>query len=190
MPAHHDRGDEPEILRIQGEQVFRVPSLEVPAIEPIDAARILGHSATELFLARAGELGAEVSLDAKNPPLIAAICRHLDGIPLAIEFAAARAATLGVEQVAIGLRDRFSTLTSGRRTALPRHRTLRATLDWSYQLLSEAGRALLCRVAIFAGPFSLDAARAVAVEDMGEAESSTASPIWSASRCWSKSSTR
>ena len=94
--------------------------------------------------------------------MIATICRQLDGIPLAIEFAAARAATLGVEQVASGLRDRFDLLTSGRRTALPRHRTLRATLDWSYQLLSEAERDLLRRLAIFAGPFSLDAARAVA----------------------------
>jgi predicted ATPase/DNA-binding winged helix-turn-helix (wHTH) protein len=159
-----------EVLRIQGEQVFRVPPLEVPATEQIDAAGIRGHSATELFLARAGELGSDISSDTKNPPLIAAICRHLDGIPLAIEFAAARAATLGVEQVANGLRDRFSMLTSGRRTALPRHRTLRATLDWSYQLLSEAGRELLCRVAIFAGPFSLDSARAVAAEDMSEAE--------------------
>ena len=102
--------------------------------------------------------------------MIAAICRHLDGIPLAIEFAAARAATLGVEQVASGLRDRFELLTSGRRTALPRHRTLRATLDWSYQLLSEAERGLLRCLAIFAGPFSLDAARAVAAEGTSTAE--------------------
>ncbi len=102
--------------------------------------------------------------------MIAAICRHLDGIPLAIEFAAARAATLGVEQVATGLRDRFALLTSGRRTALPRHRTLRATLDWSYQLLTVPERELLQRLAIFAGPFALDAACAVADEGMTAAD--------------------
>jgi predicted ATPase/DNA-binding winged helix-turn-helix (wHTH) protein len=159
-----------EILRIQGEHVWRVPPLEVPAIGQIDAAGILSHGAVELFLMRARELGADFASDPRSPPMIATICRHLDGIPLAIEFAAARAATLGVEQVAIGLQDRFALLTSGRRTALPRHRTLRATLDWSYRLLSAAERDLLRRLAIFAGSFSLDAARAVAAEGTSEVE--------------------
>jgi len=159
-----------EVLRIQGEHVYRVPPLEVPAIEHIGPAEILGHSAAELFLARAGELGADFASNTEYPRMIASICRHLDGIPLAIEFAAARAATLGIEPVASGLRDRFELLTSGRRTALPRHRTLRATLDWSYQLLSEAERELLRRLAIFAGPFSLDAALAVATEGTSDAE--------------------
>ncbi len=159
-----------EILRVQGEHVWRVPPLDVPTADQTDATRILDHSAVALFIAKVREFGADIASNAATPQVIAAICRHLDGIPLAIEFAAARAATLGVAQVASGLRDRFAMLTNGRRNALPRHRTLRATLDWSYQLLSEAERDLLCRLAIFAGPFSLEAARAVAVEGANHAE--------------------
>jgi predicted ATPase/DNA-binding winged helix-turn-helix (wHTH) protein len=151
-----------EVLRIEGEYAYRVPSLEVPATERVDADEILGHSAPELFVARAQELGSDFSSDAKSLLTIAAICRHLDGIPLAIEFAAARAATLGIEPVAAALRDRFALLTSGRRTALPRHRTLRATLDWSYDLLADPERLLLQRLAVFSGGLSLAAARAVA----------------------------
>lgn len=153
-----------EVLRIQGECVYRVSPLEVPMIEHTQSADIFGQSAAELFLIRAREFGADFSADSGHPSMIAAICRRLDGIPLAIEFAAARAATLGIEEVASGLQDRFALLTNGRRTALPRHRTLRATLDWSYWLLSEAERELLRRLAIFAGPFSLEAACAVAAE--------------------------
>jgi predicted ATPase/DNA-binding winged helix-turn-helix (wHTH) protein len=160
-----------EILRVQGEHVWPVPPLEVPAAEWTEPAEIPGHTAAEeLFLARAGALGADFTSDTRYPAMIAAICRHLDGIPLAIEFAAARASTLGIEQVASGLHDRFALLTNGRRTALPRHQTLRAALDWSYQLLSEGERELLRRIAIFAGPFSLDAARAVAAEGTTDAE--------------------
>ena len=150
-----------EVFRIEGEYAYRVPPLDVPATEQMEADQILGHSAPELFIARARELGSDFSSHAENLPTIAAICRHLDGIPLAIEFAAARAATLGIEQVAAGLRDRFALLTSGRRTALPRHRTLRATLDWSYELLPDAERLLLQRLAVFSGSFSLAAANAV-----------------------------
>jgi predicted ATPase/DNA-binding winged helix-turn-helix (wHTH) protein len=155
-----------ETLRIQGETVYRVPPLEVPAIELLESDKIHDHSAPALFVRRVKESDAEFSLNSQNAAMVVAICRQLDGIPLAIEFAAARAATLGVEQVAAGLRDRFVLLTSGRRTALPRHRTLRATLDWSYGLLTEAERDLLRRLAIFAGPFSLDAACAVAEAGM------------------------
>jgi predicted ATPase len=93
--------------------------------------------------------------------MIAAICRRLDGIPLAIELAAARAAVLGVEEVATYLDDRFQILTGGRRTALPRHQTLRATLDWSYELLSEPERVILRRLSVFAGVFRLEAASTV-----------------------------
>ena len=150
-----------EVLRIQGESVYRVLPLEVPASDQVEADQILGHSAPELFIARASQLGSDISSHAENLPTIAAICRHLDGIPLAIEFAAARAATLGIAQVATGLRDRFALLTSGRRTALPRHRTLRATLDWSYELLPDVERLLLQRLAIFSGGFSLVAVCAV-----------------------------
>ena len=150
-----------EVLRIEGEYAFPVPPLEVPAREQVDADQILGHSAPELFITRAKELGSDFSSRAESLPTIAEICRHLDGIPLAIEFAAARAATLGTEQVAAGLRNRFALLTSGRRMALPRHRTLRATLDWSYELLAPSERLLLQRLAVFSGSFSLEAAGVV-----------------------------
>jgi predicted ATPase/DNA-binding winged helix-turn-helix (wHTH) protein len=153
-----------EILRIQGECVYRVSPLDVPSVEHIESIAILEHSAAQLFIARAAEAGVDLSSNSRHSSMIAAICRHLDGIPLAIEFAAARAATLGIEQVAVGLRDRFELSTTGRRTALPRHRTLRATLDWSFELLTEAERELLRRLAIFAGPFSLAAAGAVTGE--------------------------
>jgi predicted ATPase/DNA-binding winged helix-turn-helix (wHTH) protein len=154
-----------EVLRTEGEYAYRVPPLEVPAKEQVDADQILGHSAPELFIARAQELGSDFSTHAKSLQTIAAICRRLDGIPLAIEFAAARAATLGIEQVAGALRDRFALLTNVRRTALPRHRTLRATLDWSYDLLAGSERMLLQRLAIFSGSFSLAAASAIANRD-------------------------
>jgi predicted ATPase len=134
-----------EVFRIDGEYVYRVPALDVPAVGEDEPAHILGHSAVELFITRARALDADFSSRVEQLPAIAAICRQLDGIPLAIEFAAARAATLGIQHVAVGLRDRFALLTSGRRTALPRHRTLRATFDWSYELLPETERSLLCR---------------------------------------------
>jgi predicted ATPase len=103
----------------------------------------------------------DFSAHPQNLSTITAICRRLDGIPLAIEFAAACAATLGLQHVAARLDDRFRLLTAGRRTALPRHRTLRATLDWSYELLPESERCLLRRLAIFAAGFTLEAATAV-----------------------------
>jgi predicted ATPase/DNA-binding winged helix-turn-helix (wHTH) protein len=159
-----------EILRINGEYVYRVPSLDVPAAEQTESAQILNHSAPALFVTRATEAGSDMSVNAKYISTIGTICRHLDGIPLAIEFAAARAATLGIEQVEIGLRDRFALLTGERRTALPRHRTLRATLDWSYQLLADSERAVLHYLAIFVGPFSLEAARAVAGAELPEGD--------------------
>jgi predicted ATPase/DNA-binding winged helix-turn-helix (wHTH) protein len=150
-----------EIFRIDGEYVYRVLPLEVPALGQVEPDHILAHSAVELFIARTKALDADFSSHTENLKAIATICRHLDGIPLAIEFAAARAAALGIEQVAVGLRDRFALLTTGRRTAVPRHGTLRATLDWSYELLPAAEQLLLRRLAIFAGGFSLDAATAV-----------------------------
>ncbi len=152
-----------EVLRIDGEYVYRVPPLEVPAAEAADPEHILGHSAVELFIARAQALESHFVARAEVLPMIAAICRRLDGIPLAIEFAAARAATLGIQQVAIGLGDRLALLTGGRRTALPRHRTLRAVLDWSHELLPEAERLLLRRLAAFVGGFTLEATQSVAV---------------------------
>jgi predicted ATPase/DNA-binding winged helix-turn-helix (wHTH) protein len=151
-----------ELLRIDGEHVYRVPPLDVPRQNQADPDDVLGHSAVKLFIARTQALQSDFSLQGESLPRIAAICRRLDGIPLAIEFAAARAATLGLEQVIAHLDDRFALLTGGRRTALPRHQTLRATLDWSYGLLPDTEAAVLCRLAMFVGDFSFDAAIAVA----------------------------
>ncbi len=150
-----------EVLRIDGEYVYRVPPLEVPAADQEEPDCILGRGAVELFMARAKALDSDFVARAETLLSIGAICRHLDGIPLAIEFAAARAAMLGVQQVATGLRDRFALLTHGRRTALPRHRTLRAALDWSHELLPDVEQLLLRRMAIFPGGFTLEAAAAV-----------------------------
>jgi predicted ATPase/DNA-binding winged helix-turn-helix (wHTH) protein len=150
-----------EILRIDGESVYRVPPLDVPALGQAAPDSIMQYSAVELFVARTKALNAGFSPHAEDLASIATICRHLDGIPLAIEFAAARAAVLSVQGVAAGLSDRFALLTAGRRTALPRQRTLRATLDWSHELLPDAERRLLRRLAVFPGGFTIDAATAV-----------------------------
>jgi predicted ATPase len=134
---------------------------DVPAIGREEPDHILRQSAVELFIARTSALDPDFSAHA-NLPTIATICRHLDGIPLAIEFAAGHAATLGPEHVADGLHDRIALLSSGRRATIPRHRTLSATLDWSYNLLPEPERRLLRHLAIFSGGFTLSAAAAVA----------------------------
>jgi predicted ATPase/DNA-binding winged helix-turn-helix (wHTH) protein len=150
-----------ENLRIVGEYVYRVGPLSVPTEDDREPDVILAQSAVQLFIARINTAQAAFSPDPVNLIQVAAVCRQLDGIPLAIEFAAARAATLGLAQVVARLDDRFGLLTAGGRTALPRHQTLRATLDWSYELLSEGERRLLCRVAIFPAGFTLEAAAAV-----------------------------
>jgi predicted ATPase/DNA-binding winged helix-turn-helix (wHTH) protein len=151
-----------EALRIEGEHVYRVPALEVPPEPLLASDAIFEHTAVELFMTRTKALGSSFERDEKNLGAIAAICRRLDGIPLAIEFAAARAAALGPPKIAALLDDRFKFLTTGRRTALPRQQTLRATLDWSYDLLPEPEARLLRRLGIFAGDFLLDAVVAVA----------------------------
>jgi predicted ATPase/DNA-binding winged helix-turn-helix (wHTH) protein len=158
-----------EILRIEYERVYAVPPLDVPPQHLEEMGKVLGYSAAQLFIARTTALRSDFSPLEENLPAIAAICRRLDGIPLAIEFAAARAATLGLDQVASRLDDRFRLLTAGRRTALPRHQTLRATLDWSYELLPEAERCLLRRMAIFAAGFTLEAAIAVMSDNVADA---------------------
>jgi predicted ATPase/DNA-binding winged helix-turn-helix (wHTH) protein len=147
-----------EAMKTPGEHVYRVPPLEVPKSTHPRPERLLEFSAVELFVGRTQALDDRFAPGPSELSKIAAICRHLDGIPLAIEFAAARAATLGVGQVEAGLRNHFEVLTNRRRTALPRHRTLRAALDWSYELLTEAERILLHHLALFAGGFTLEAA--------------------------------
>jgi predicted ATPase/DNA-binding winged helix-turn-helix (wHTH) protein len=153
-----------EPLRADGEQVYRVPSLQVPATGTHDPDEVLRHGAVQLFVVRARAAEPQFSTDGRVTAAIAEICRRLDGIPLAIEFAAARAATLGVESLAARLDDLFRLLTEGRRSALPRHQTLRATLDWSYELLPKAERAVLRRLAVLPGTFMLEAACAVAAD--------------------------
>jgi predicted ATPase/DNA-binding winged helix-turn-helix (wHTH) protein len=160
-----------EILRIAGEQVYRVPPLEVPAAGQDEAEHILNSSAVQLFIARIKASDADFSPRAGELPGIAAICRHLDGIPLAIEFAAAHASTFGLRRVAAGLDDRFALLTRGRRTALPRHRTLRGVLDWSYRLLSAEEQRLLRHLAVFTGGFTLEAAAALVSDGLADLSS-------------------
>jgi predicted ATPase/DNA-binding winged helix-turn-helix (wHTH) protein len=151
-----------EVLRIDGEYVYRVPPLDVPPEYPSALSEVLAHSAAKLFLMRVQALESDFTPREEHLRAMAIICRRLDGIPLAIEFAAARAATLGLQEVADRLDDRFAVLTGGRRTALPRHQTLRATLDWSYDLLPEKEQRLLRRLSVFSGGFALDAATVVA----------------------------
>jgi predicted ATPase len=148
-----------EPLRTEGEQIYSVPPLGVPAAEGDDPWL---YGAVQLFVERARAAEPHFEPEGSRVAMIAAICRRLDGIPLAIELAAARAAAPGIEELSARLNDRFQLLTDGRRTALPRHQTLRATLDWSYELLAEPERVILRRLAVFAGCFSLEAAGAVA----------------------------
>jgi predicted ATPase/DNA-binding winged helix-turn-helix (wHTH) protein len=153
-----------EVLGVVGEQVFRVPSLTLPEEALPSAAVAQASGAVHLFIqrAKAADLGFQCT-DA-NAPIIAAICRRLDGIPLAIEMAAARVTTLGLDTLAQLLDERFRVLTGGRRSAIPRQRTLQATLDWSYGLLAARERVVFRRVAGFVGGFSLAAAIAVAAD--------------------------
>ena len=151
-----------ESLRADGEQTYAVPPLDVPAAGIDDKTDLLEYSAVRLFVERARAVAPQFAPDRRTGAMLALICRQLDGIPLAIELAAARVSALGIDEVASRLGDRLSLLTGGRRTALPRHQTLRATLDWSYELLPEPERLLLRRLGIFVGPFTLGAISAVA----------------------------
>ena len=159
-----------ELLRIAGEYVYRVPPLEVPQHHWDEPDDVLEQSAVQLFVARLRALDPIFVPSRENVHLIAAICHHLDGIPLAIEFAAARSATLGIRYVTSHLEDRFGLLTSGRRTALPKHQTLRAALDWSYELLPKTEQSLLAYLAIFDAGFTLETVTAV-VSGAGYSES-------------------
>ena len=153
-----------EVLRIEGEFVYQVPALEVPGLHSETSGDILDHSAVQLFITRIRSLRADFGPQTDSLPVIVAICKQLDGIPLAIELAASAAGTLGIWEVARRLKDRFALLTGGRRTALPRHQTLRATLDWSYKLLPDAEGRLLQHLAIFPAGFTLEAATAVVAD--------------------------
>ena len=155
-----------EPLQVEGEWIFPVPPLGVPPDDAETADELLRYGAVELFVQRARAVNPLLSLDPRAMSGVAAVCRRLDGIPLAIEMAAAHTSTLRPDEIAARLDDRFQLLIGRRRMALPRHQTLRATLDWSYELLTSSERTILRRLAIFAGPFSLNAASAVAAKPL------------------------
>ncbi|HVA92306.1 MAG TPA: BTAD domain-containing putative transcriptional regulator, partial [Chloroflexota bacterium] len=151
-----------EPLQIDGEIAWRVPPLATPPVAPtLDLDSLRQYEAVQLFVDRARAARRDFLLTHRNAPAVLRICRWLDGLPLAIELAAARLGVLPVEAVAARLDDCFQLLTGGSRTALPRQRTLRATMDWSYSLLPEPERALLRRLSVFAGGWTLEAAEAV-----------------------------
>ncbi len=156
-----------EALDIPGETVWQVPGLGLPDWEETSRvaeerlAALRQYDAVRLFADRAAASVPAFQLTNYNAFAVAQVCQRLDGIPLAIELAAARAKTLTVEQIAERLDDRFRLLTGGSRTALPRYQTLRSLIDWSYDLLSEPERALFRRLAVFAGGWTLEAAEAV-----------------------------
>jgi predicted ATPase len=151
-----------EPLRIAGEMLWPVMPLSAPdsklVLSPQEA---LEYEAIQLFVEHASALRPDFQLDEQTAKAVAQICHRLDGIPLAIEMAAAEVAALSVEEIASGLDDRFALLTRGRRTALPHHRTLRATLEWSYSLLQEEEKTLLARVSVFVGHWTVQAAKAL-----------------------------
>jgi predicted ATPase/class 3 adenylate cyclase len=160
-----------ERFNIAGETVHPVPPLAVPTSAGRPSADAAGASeAVRLFVERARGTQPNFALSDRNTPAVVEICRRLDGIPLALELAAARLRALPVEEIAARVDDRFRLLTSGDRTALPRQKTLRALIDWSHDLLTEPERVLLRRLAVFAGGFALEAAEVVAADGVIGAE--------------------
>jgi predicted ATPase/DNA-binding SARP family transcriptional activator len=155
-----------ESLGIAGEVTYRLPALASPDPGRLPSLEcMLQYEAVQLFLDRATSATPSFTLTEANAPAVAQICSRLDGIPLAIELAAARVKVLSVEQIAGRLDDRFRLLTGGSRTALPRQQTLRGLIDWSYDLLTDPERTLLARISVFAGGWTLEAAEGVCTGD-------------------------
>ncbi len=153
-----------EQLGITGEALWPVLPLALPE-EGADVHEIASAPAVRLLVERASAARQDLRVDASTLPTMARICRALDGMPLAIELAASRLRTMSLDQLADGLDDRFRLLTGGSRTALPRHRTLRAMVDWSWELLTDAEHTVLRRLSVFAGGASLEAAERVCAGD-------------------------
>ncbi len=155
-----------EPLRAEGEWLHRLSSLELPPrSDNLTPEGALQYSAVQLFNERAIATMDEFALGDDDVAPVLEICHRLDGVPLALELAAARVDVFGIKGLAARLDDRFAVLTSGRRTALPRHQTLRAAMDWSYEVLPETEQLILRRVAVLQGDFTIDAATAVATGD-------------------------
>jgi predicted ATPase/DNA-binding winged helix-turn-helix (wHTH) protein len=160
-----------EPLRAEGEHLYRVPPLASPPASPrVNAREALSFPAVQLFVERVASALGESELSDADAPLVAEICRKLDGIPLAIEMAAARVGAIGVQGLAARMEDPLRLLTVGYRTAPPRHQSMHATLEWGYRLLSDLEQSILCRLSIFAASFTFGAA-AKAAADMGHSES-------------------
>jgi predicted ATPase/DNA-binding winged helix-turn-helix (wHTH) protein len=172
VPQVHILTTSREALRAQGEHVYHLPPLECPPAnqELLTAARALRFPAVQLFVKQVANSEHAFELTDADAPVVANICRRLDGIPLAIDLAALRVGAHGVQGTALLLDKHFRLLWRGRRTALPRHKTLAATLDWSYNLLSGTEQLVLRRLAVFAGDFSLAEALDVASEGFDAAE--------------------
>ena len=156
-----------ELFGLPGEIAWRVPPLSVPSTEVAGVADLAGSDAVTLFCERARAAQPGFDLSAANAVAVGQICRRLDGIPLALELAAARIRVLGAHQIAERLDDRFRLLKGGARSSVPRHQTLRATVDWSHDLLPVPERTALRRLSVFPGSFDLEAAEAVVGEDAG-----------------------
>lgn len=162
-PEAHILATSRETLRAEGEHVYRLGPLAYPPDDlQLTAAATHTFAAAQLFVERAAAGGARLEFDDADAAIVGGICRRLDGVALAIELAARRVEAFGLQQTAALLDQRLALLWQGSRTAPPRQKTLRATLDWSYELLSEAERRVLRRLAIFVGHFPIDAALAVA----------------------------
>ena len=155
-----------EALAIGGEQAYRVPSLSVPDPKQVHTSvSVAQFEAVQLFTDRALLARADFRVTNQNAATLASICSRLDGIPLAIELAAARVRSLSVEEIDSKLNQRFRLLTGGSRTALPRQQTLRSLIDWSYDLLTDSAKLLLQRLSVFAGGWTLEAAERVCAGD-------------------------
>jgi predicted ATPase/class 3 adenylate cyclase len=150
-----------ESLGIAGETIYRVPSLSLPDLAQVTREALMESESARLFVERATTAQSKFSLTDQNASSVAQICHRLDGIPLALELAAARVGIFSPEEIAARLGDRFKLLTGGSRTALPRQQTLRALIDWSYDLLSDEEQRLLRQLSVFAGGWRFEAAEAV-----------------------------
>ena len=178
VPGVHILATSREPLRAAGERVHRLSPLDGPAVSPnLTASEALTFPAVQLFVERAGAILDGFQLNNVDAPIVADICRKLGGVALAIELAAARVDAFSIGQLSVLLDDRFRILKQGRSTAQPRHRSLDAALDWSYEFLPEVERIVLRRLSVFAGAFTLESAIAVARDDETDAVEAVANLV-------------